>query len=397
MNNIGLLSPIEIHLKYTGLDMKHITITLGALAMATSVAHAGGIEREPTNVGFLFEKGRYAELNVRRVMPSVSGELIGAGIPSGDIAQSYTGASFALKTQLNDQLSFGLLLDEPVGANTRYPTGTGYPLGINTGTEAKLTSTAATALMRYTLPNNISVYGGPKLESIKGTVRVPLLAGVNYDMSTNNDQASGYLVGVAYEKPEIALRVALTYASAISHTFDVQETTGIGGSSTAPFTSDTPKSISLDFQSGVANDTLVFGSIRRREWSKFDITPALFKFLTTNAGNPSGSPLAEFTSDVVTLNIGIGRRFSQDWSGAVSLGYERSNGELTGNLNPVDGRTSIGLGGTYTKDNMKISAGVTYAWLGDAQSKRAGTAATPFGDFKNNHLTGFGVKVGFSF
>ena len=68
--------------------MKHITSTLGALAMATSVAHAGGIEREPNNVGFLFEKGNYAELSVRRVMPSVSGELIGPGTPSGDIAQS---------------------------------------------------------------------------------------------------------------------------------------------------------------------------------------------------------------------------------------------------------------------------------------------------------------------
>ena len=371
--------------------MKHITSTLGALAMATTVAHAGGIEREPNNVGFLFEKGNYAELSVRRVMPSVSGELIGPGTPSGDIAQSYTSASFALKTQVNDQLSFGLLLDQPVGANTLYPAGTGYPLA---GTTADLTSTAATALLRYNLPHGISVYGGPKFESIKGTVALP---SINYNLSTNNDQETGYLAGVAYEKPEIALRVALTYASAISHTFETQETGGLGGSSTAPLTTEIPKSISLDFQSGVAKDTLVFGSIRWREWSQFDITPALFKFLTTNGLNPSGTSLADYVNDVVTLNIGVGRRFNQNWSGAVSLGYERSNGDLTGNLNPVDGRTSIGLGGSYTKDNMKISAGVTYARLGDAQSKRAGTAATPFGDFKNNHLTGVGVKVGFSF
>ena len=369
--------------------MKHITSTLGALAMATTVAHAGGIEREPNNVGFLFEKGNYAELSVRRVSPSVSGVQNPSGplavlgtASSGDIAQSYTSTSFALKTQVNDQLSFGLLLDQPVGANTLYENST-YMLR---GTEAKLSSTAATALLRYSLPNNISVYGGPKFESIKGNVKVLIPnGGLNYALSTNNDQETGYLAGVAYEKPEIALRVALTYASAIKHTFDTVESGLSLIPRTEPFTSEIPQSLSLDFQSGVAKDTLVFGSIRWREWSKFDISPVVYS-------GALGSPLADYKSDVVTFNIGLGRRFSENWSGAVTLGHERSNGDLTGNLNPVDGRTSIGLGGSYTKDNMKISAGVTYALLGDAK-----TIPPVNGDFKNNHLTGVGVKLGFSF
>ena len=378
--------------------MKHITSTLGALAMATTVAHAGGIEREPNNVGFLFEKGNYAELSVRRVMPSVSGVQNPSGplavlgtASSGDIAQSYTSTSFALKTQVNDQLSFGLLLDQPVGANTLYENST-YMLR---GTEAKLSSTAATALLRFSLPNNISVYGGPKFESIKGNVKVLIPnGGLNYALSTNNDQETGYLAGVAYEKPEIALRVALTYASAIKHTFDTVETgsfvhptfgliTG-GFNGTEPFSSKIPQSLSLDFQTGVAKDTLVFGSIRWREWSKFDIIPVKYASVL--------GPLVDYKSDVVTFNIGLGRRFSENWSDAVTLGHERSNGDLTGNLNPVDGYTSIGLGGSYTKDNMKISAGVTYAWLGDAKTKPLIN-----GDFKNNHLTGVGVKLGFSF
>ena len=296
---------------------------------------------------------------------------------------------------MNDKLSLGLLLDQPVGANTFYPTSTLYPLR---GTEAKLTSTAATALLRYSLPNNISVYGGPKFESIKGNIKVLIPpAGVNYALSTNNDQATGYLAGVAYEKPEIALRVALTYASAIKHTFDAVEAGDFtvpgppptlipgGFNVTAPFSSEIPQSLSLDFQSGVAKDTLVFGSIRWREWSKFNVSPVRYSAVL-------GVPLADYKSDVVTFNIGLGRRFSENWSGAVTLGHERSNGDLTGNLNPVDGRTSIGLGGSYAKDNMKISAGVTYALLGDAK-----TIPTISGDFKNNHLTGVGVKLGFSF
>lgn len=359
--------------------------------MATSVAHAGGIEREPTNVGFLFEKGNYAEVSVRKVSPSVSGvSSLAPSKSSGNIAQSYTSASFALKTQVNDQLSFGLLLDQPVGANTLYPAGTGYPLGGTTvGTSAELTSTAATALLRYNLPNGISVYGGPKFESIKGKVKIVIPGRVNYDLSTNNDRETGYLAGVAYEKPEIALRVALTYASAIKHTFDAVEAGNLGATTGffnggAPFSSEIPQSLSLDFQSGVAKDTLAFGSIRWREWSKFNISPVKY--------SAALGALIDYKSNDLIFNIGVGRRFSQNWSGAVSLGYERSNDDLTGNLNPVDGRTSIGLGGSYTQDNMKISAGVTYAWLGDAKTKPSIN-----GDFKNNHLTGVGVKVGFSF
>ena len=38
-----------------------------------------------------------------------------------------------------------------------------------------------------------------------------------YTLTSNTDQAFGYLVGVAYEKPDIALRVALTYNSLPYH------------------------------------------------------------------------------------------------------------------------------------------------------------------------------------
>jgi long-chain fatty acid transport protein len=371
--------------------MKHITTALGALALSTSLAQAGGVERAATNIGFMFEKGNYAELSFGSVTPSVSGtQMVTAsdfsttGAKSGKMANSYTSASLALKTQLNDKLSFGILLDQPIGADVSYAPATGYIYGGLTGSDAKITSSAVTALLRYKVSDNVSIYGGPKFEAAKGTVR--LFNGYTLTTSTEND--SGYVAGVAYEKPEIALRVALTYTSAITHTFAATE----NGAASLPFASEVPQSLALDFQSGVAKDTLVFGSIRWREWSKFDITPVGFKAAT-------GGGLVDYTDNVVSYSIGLGRRFNETWSGAMTLGHEKSLGGFAGNLGPTDGYTSVGLGGTYTKDNMKITGGVTYAWIGDARTQAPSPfpTGTTLGEFKNNHLVGVGVKVGFSF
>lgn len=371
--------------------MKHITTALGALALSTTLAQAGGVERAATNIGFMFEKGNYGELSFGSVSPSVSGTQLRtagasspAGAQSGDMANSYSTYSLALKTQLNDKVSLGLLLDQPIGADVSYAPSTGYLYGGVTGSDAKISSSALTALLKYNLNDNVSIYGGPKIQSAKGTVR--LFNG--YTMSTSNETDTGYLVGAAYEKPEIALRVALTYTSAITHDFTVQE----NGGASAPFSTEVPQSLSLDFQSGVAKDTLVFGSIRWREWTKFDITPVGYQMAT-------GSSLVDYDDDVITYNIGVGRRINENWSAAVTLGHEKTHGGFAGNLGPTDGYTSLGLGGTYTKGNMKISGGVSYAWIGNAQTEAPSPfpAGTAFGDFKKNHLVGVGLKVGFSF
>jgi long-chain fatty acid transport protein len=363
--------------------MKHIITLTGALALTTSLAQAGGIERAATNIGFLFETGNYAELSFGSISPNVSGVqtiTVGpfpAGAKSGNMTSNYTTYSLAVKTQLNERLALGLLLDQPVGADVAYKTDTGYLYGGSSlgagGSDANVQSTALTALLKFKLNDSISIYGGPKIETAKGNVK--LFNG--YTMSTSNETDTGYVAGIAYEKPEIALRVALTYASAITHDFTAIE--NISATPTA-FSSEVPQSVSLDFQSGVAKDTLVFGSVRWREWSAFKIAPPAL-----------GSTLVEYSDDIITYNLGIGHRFNENWAGAITAGYERNIGTPVGNLGPTDGYTSIGVGGTYTKDNMKISAGATYAWIGDATTTSIGSS------FKDNHLIGVGVKVGFSF
>ncbi|WP_374394710.1 hypothetical protein [Tabrizicola sp.] len=352
--------------------MKRLMWATTALVAVTTGAHAGGVERSSQSVAILFEQGRYAELSFGHFSPTVEGSLGGGALQSGDMAGSYNSWSLGYKMDIGDRMAFALVLDQPIGANVNYPTGTGYPLG---GSTAELTSSAITALLRYKFENNVSVYGGLRYETVHGEASLPFVGG--YTLNTNQDSELGYVVGVAWEKPEIAARIALTYNSAITHTMDSVEFGALRGS----FETEIPQSVNLEFQTGIAKDTLLFGSIRWVDWTAFIIDPPVY---------PAPDPLVDYASDRVTYNLGIGRRFNENWAGAVTIGYEKADGEITGNLGPSDGMKSIGLAATYTMDNMKITGGIRYVDIGDATTSIGA-------NFTGNSGVGVGIKIGYTF
>ena len=364
--------------------MKRILATAAALSAATGAAQAGGVERSTQSVAILFEQGRYAELSFGHFSPDVSGSVGGGALSSGDMSSSYNSWSLGYKMDMGESLDFALIIDQPIGADVAYPgtfaPPTSYPLA---GTTAELSSSAITALMRYKFQNNVSVYGGLRYQTVHGEVSIPLVGG--YTLDTNHDSELGYVLGFAWEKPEIAARVALTYNSAITHTLDSSETTLMGPLESS-FDTEVPQSLNLEFQTGIAKDTLLFGSIRWVDWSAFRIAPDAY------AGATMGQALVEYSSDRVTYNLGIGRRFNETWSAAVTLGYQPSDGEPTGNLGPTDGFRSIGLAATYTRDNLKITGGIRYVDMGDATTDPPVGAA-----FTDNSGIGVGIRVGYTF
>jgi long-chain fatty acid transport protein len=356
--------------------MKRILTGVAITALGTSGALAAGVERSTQSVAILFEQGSYAELNFGYLSPDVSGTVGGGLLGSGDMAPGYLSYSLGYKQALNDRIDLAVILDQPIGADVDYPLGTGYPLA---GTTADLDSQAVTGLVRYRLPNDFSIYGGLRAQSVKGVVSLPFVAG--YTLETNRDYRLGYVVGAAWERPDIAARVALTYNSAITHTLDATEFGAPAGS----FETEIPQSWNLEFQTGIMADTLLFGSIRWVEWSAFDIAPPAYIGLV-------GEPLVSYDSDRVTYTLGVGRRFSDTWSGAVTLGYEPRSGDLTGNLGPTDGYTSIGVAATYTSGNMRVTGGLRYLDIGDA------TVRPPIGaEFSGNNAIAAGIRVGYSF
>lgn len=348
---------------------------LAAFAGSATAAHAGGLEQTTQSPAILFEEGRYFEFNSAFRAPDVSGTLGAAS--SGNIGVNSLSFGFGYKADLNGDWSYALIYDQPYQASVDYPTGTGYPFE---GSSADFESHALTGLLKYNVNENVSVYGGLRFQSIQAEAVVisPALP-VTYTADTDPDWQLGYVVGAAYEKPEIALRVALTYHSAVKHELDTLE---FGAPSPATDI-EMPQAVNLEFQSGVAEDTLVFGSVRWVEWSESDINPAVYS--TFGVG-----PLVSFNDDRTTLTLGAARRLNETWAIAGSVSYEKTTGSITGNLAPTDGFRSIGLAAIYNKDNVEITAGVRYADIG-----RADTTASAV--FEDNSAIGVGLKVGWSF
>lgn len=351
-----------------------------ALTLAATSAHAGGFERSGLPLGFMYEKGTYAELSFGFVKPDVSGAAGGGLAPSGNMAESYASVGLAFKTDLTEKLSLGISIDPSYGADVNYPNpspGPGpYPLR---GTNAELSGETIALIGRYKFNDKFSVHAGLRSVGVGGQVNIMVGGLPSYSAAYEKDRGLGFLVGAAYEKPEIALRVALTYASETKHDL----ATTVFGAPVGSEEVELPKSLTLDFQSGVAANTLLFGSVRWVDWTSTRLNSIGFPVPL--------QPLIGHDNDSITYTLGVGRKFNEQWSGAVSVTYEDPKGGIASNLSPTDGSWSIGVGGSYTSGNMKISGGVRYVDIGDA------VALSGASSFSGNSALGVGVKIGFTF
>ncbi|MGD9294975.1 MAG: outer membrane protein transport protein [Roseobacter sp.] len=377
--------------------------TVTVLCLTAGGAHAGALDRTGQSVDVLFEEGRYLEFSLGYLSPDIKGESVTtlggpapffptfpAGGKSGDIGESNFNFGAAYKADINEDWSYAIIFDEPYKAEVDYPDGTGY---FAQGSKAKFNSVAITTLLQYNLDNGFSVYGGPRFQRADAKAQIGFVAG--YDVDTDKDWGIGYVIGAAYERPDIALRVSLTYSSEIKHKNDVEESFSPpspllaplfpGGDSTADY--KTPDSINLAFQTGIAADTLLFGGVRWVDWSEFDLSPKRYVEQT-------GQPLLSYEDDVITYTLGLGRRLTENWSLAGSVGYEKNTGNLFTNLGPADGQKSIGLAAIYTQGKVTVTTGIRYAWIGDTTTAVQGNPAAEFDD---NNAVAIGVKVGYNF
>ena len=384
--------------------MKKVLSAGAALLLTTSIAQAGGLDRSGQGVGIIFEEGNVVQLSFGFVSPEVSGETVStvAGEPigqtSGNMAVAYSQFAGGVKYGINDQVDVALIFDQPFGANVDYSDNSAfYYAGATT---ADVTSTAITALARYKIDENYSVHGGLRYQSIEATIGLPAVG--SYTLEGESSSGTGIVVGAAYEIPDIALRVSLTYSSSITHDMPSTENCAAPASfcdnaeSTTTFKS--PESLNLDFQTGIAEDTLLFGSIRYAKWTQFDFAPATYKTITGTPGDPNdGNSLQSYDEDTFAYSLGVGRRLSDAFSGAVSIGYEAAQGGFSGNLGPTDGNVSFGLGGTYTTGDTKVTAGIRYIMLGDADTENPFAPTTVATEFRDNSAIGFGMQITQSF
>ncbi|WGW02665.1 OmpP1/FadL family transporter [Tropicibacter oceani] len=409
-----------------------------ALTLTATTAISGGIERSVIDYGLMFQPGTQMTLGHALVTPRVSGKYTAAtgGGDTGNMANSYGTFSFAYKNDLSDKLAFGLYHNQPYGA------GASYTSGFYTGLSADWTSKQTAAVLKYKIGDRFSVFGGLRYVLSSADIVIPdqmirastavrvaetqsqIQAGItqlqnagapatdprlvtlqtqlaqtnaygaavaaapagSFQYTAQGEQRGdwGFVVGAAYEIPDIALRVGLTWESKVTHKFDTTESLpffGIPGNSETEV--EMPQSVALDFQTGIAEGTLLFGGVKWTEWSKWEVRTPGYESVT-------GTAVTGFANDVITYRVGLGKKFNDNYSAFAQIGYEASDGEVASRLSPTDGRTSFGVGAQFTEGAHKLRIGMEYVKLGDAKDA-SGTK------FEGNSAIGFGMAYTASF
>lgn len=442
------------------MKLKTLTTAMILATVPMTGAFAAAMDRSGQSIAAFLQPGNYFEAGISVLDPSVSGTSSTAlgGQPTGDMASDYYFPSAALKFQVTDNFSFGLLYDQPFGAEAEYSApnsvGSAFSFG-GEGTAAEVTTENLTAIFGFQPTENWNIYAGPVYQTAKGKVTLrgtaynALGTTLAYDADMKKDGATGWLAGLAFQIPEIALKASLTYRSDIEHELATRETlagadpfnatrnavfgltyqgalaqipatvpsptreqmaAGIAGQARdaiSEFTPGktsvtTPQSVNLDFQTGIMADTVAFANVRWVDWKGFAIRPNEFgqvlDALSTLPGQSAleGGNLVEYNEEQWSATVGVGRKFNDKWAGNVSVGWDSGAGNPVTTLGPTEGYWNVGLGLQFSPaPNYFIAGGVKYFWLGDATAL---TVANPnVGEFEDNHALGYGLKMGYRF
>lgn len=240
---------------------------------------------------------------------------------------------------------------------------------------------------------NIQIYGGPTIQRLEGDVHLrgnAYKTASGYDANFTRDTAYGWMAGIAYLKPEIALKAALTYRSEIDHDVTMTENLpalGAAGVGTNEITITTPKSVNLDFQTGINPTTLLTAKARWVPWSDFAIKPKIY-------GSASGLNLVSYDDDAWTAEVGLGKKLSPQLAISGTVGYDSGAGNPITSLGPVEGNWNVGLGAKYNlTPEWAISGGVKYLMFGDAKAKLPDGSIV--GDFQDNDGWVYGVRLSY--
>lgn len=481
-----------------------------ATTLATSATFAAGLDRSGQDTTAFFQDGLYAEA----VYTYIDGDVTGYDNANGpsttyaqgneidNIVETYDFFRFAVKDDINDRVSVGVLYDEPWGAAVQYtgennfvatdadtaistltdgavpsmaavnPTIAAIDAGIGqidagiaqleagitqaeqagatdqvtaltaqltalteqkTGLETQKTnvqsaslaasaqgategesthvevrSNSLTGIMGYKFGENknYQVYGGPVLQRLYSDIS---LRGLSYSGLTGHDahlspsNALGWLAGVAYYKPEIALKASLTYRSEIDHEANMEEFSPVGEALGATMGIDnnhveitTPESINLDFQTGLNQTTLATAHVRYVPWSDFSIVPPDYNATTKlrPAYADKGLPIVAYDDDQWKVELGLAKRLNEKLAVSGNIGWDSGAGNPVTSLGPIEGYYSAGLGAKYNlTDNWAVSAGGKYLWFGDAEAMVPSRDIV--GSYEDN--TGFvaGVKLSY--
>jgi long-subunit fatty acid transport protein len=248
---------------------------------------------------------------------------------------------------------------------------------------------------KYQMNDNWSLIGGMKYVSVSsGQLMLPmdidgrdpatgainpngdLLIDTTSVWNLGSTQGTGAVLGFAYERPDIALRVSIINEAKID--LSVPTTSGGGVAANSNSEASIGDATTLAFQTGIAENTLLFGSVRRSNWANNQIT-------IQTLGGPA--TITNFV-DGKNYTLGIGRKFSDKLSGSLSYYYSDGDGDGASELSPYGETKTVSLGAKYSmNDSTDVSFGLSESERGDATTGNFAAKLT------GSSVTSFGVKL----
>lgn len=388
-----------------GLNLKVIKTSFVLCVASAQLSNAAGLERRNIDTDFLFADGMVVDLGVGSVAPSFTPSQGGAfAFEAGkNIAQSFSVTTGSFKAAMNDNLDLGVWhTNSGNGVHVDYGAVTGPGMtgafnstftAVTNSAQIKADVSIPTTMVaaRYSINENLSIIAGAKYVNVSsGQLMLPSEMGVADPAAPGGDatidttsvwnlgrkDGTGTVFGVAYEIPEIALRVSLVSEGDIA--LSVPTTTGGGVAANGNSTASIGDAITLSFQTGIAENTLLFGSVRQSNWANNQISV------------PTAAGLAQVTSfkDGENFTIGIGRKFSDKLSASLSYYFSDGDGNGASELSPYGETKTFSLGTKYTlNESSDVSFGLSHSERGDA------TTGTFSAKLSGSSVTSLGLKL----
>ena len=145
----------------------------------TTATFAAGLDRSGQSISAFLQPGNYAEIGFTIIDPTIEGKDLpprGSNKSVSDMGEDYYFPTAAVKVQATDQISLGLLYDQPFGADSQYAPESNAFAQQNTvtntleGTSVEVKTNNITALIGYQPNENWNFYAGPVYQTVEGKV-----------------------------------------------------------------------------------------------------------------------------------------------------------------------------------------------------------------------------------
>ena len=137
------------------MKLKMLTAAILASVLPTTGVFAAALDRSGQSISAFLQPNNYFEAGISVLDPTVEGREAGTSETRRhieDMGDDYYFPSAAIKLQLTDHLSFGLLYDQPFGADAAY---TGKNVFVSDSTNTILPAATLEGIRQSTIANNV--------------------------------------------------------------------------------------------------------------------------------------------------------------------------------------------------------------------------------------------------